>query len=242
MPLSHAFSACLSSFQELSQDDSQADAPPPPPRFRKTYSLDAEPFEGRFLQARARKVEELTFPEALRMLWQITNWASDHRLELPFEDPANPVFRWKLRCWSSSCSGPAYIYSPDYTRDVAGGKASPCLVLQRPHKDPNDEPQPLLQVLDHYKLMDIDCSTDGVLTPFCNICMKLEPVAMCDDQNICQPSVNHFTIRTTCPRPKYLTESDGNVFFAPQSDGDEQRWRLSEPLGASPPQQSFDFL
>ena len=27
------------------EDDSQADAPPPPPRFRKTYSLDAEPFE-----------------------------------------------------------------------------------------------------------------------------------------------------------------------------------------------------
>ncbi|OLP81394.1 hypothetical protein AK812_SmicGene38070 [Symbiodinium microadriaticum] len=96
--------------------------------------------------------------------------------------------------------------------------------------------------LDQHKLANIDCSTDGILTPFCNMCMRLEPSAVCNDQNFCQPSLNHFAIRTTCPRPKYLTESDGNVFFAPRSDGDEQHWRLSAPLGASPPQQSFDFL
>ncbi|CAE7306830.1 unnamed protein product [Symbiodinium sp. CCMP2592] len=188
MPLSHLVSAFASSFEEAApmQDGADAEAPPAP-LFRKTYSLDAEPFE-------------------------ITNWASDHRLELPFDDPAQPVYRWKLRCWSSSCTGPAYIYSPDYTLEVAGGKASPRLILQRPHKEPNDEPQPLLQLLDQHKLADIDCSTDGVLTPFCNMCMRLEPTAVCNDQNFCQPSLNNFTIRTTCPRPKYLTES-GSLDF-----------------------------
>ncbi|CAE7793778.1 unnamed protein product, partial [Symbiodinium necroappetens] len=61
--------------------------------------------------------------------------------------------------------------------------------------------------LDQHKLANIDCSTDGILTPFCNMCMRLEPSAVCNDQNFCQPSLNHFAIRTTCPRPKYLTES-----------------------------------
>ena len=28
-------------------------------------------------------------------------------------------------------------------------------------------------------VQDMDCSTDGVLTPFCNYCLKLEPARMC---------------------------------------------------------------
>ncbi|CAK9093949.1 unnamed protein product [Durusdinium trenchii] len=75
----------------------------------------------------------------------------------------------------------AYIFSPDYTQNVQGGLSFPRLLLHRPHADPNqpDEPQALLTVMDQHRLQDMDCSTDGVLTPFCNYCMKLEPVKMC---------------------------------------------------------------
>ena len=102
----------------------------------------------------------------VQRLWvsEVTNWSSDHRLELPFddawrtiwvgdvthrcvsgrlvgvgchlydivtsydrekawkstEDVQNPVVRWKLQCWDSDCLGGAYMYSPDYTRNVQG--------------------------------------------------------------------------------------------------------------------------
>ncbi|CAK9093881.1 unnamed protein product [Durusdinium trenchii] len=198
------------------------------PEFRKSSTLDAEPFE-------------------------VTNWASDHRLELPYDDVQNPVVRWQLRCWGPSCMEGAYIFSPDYTQNVQGGLSFPRLLLHRPHADPNqpDEPQALLTVMDQHRLQDMDCSTDGVLTPFCNYCMKLEPVKMCSQNGkhqFCQPSANHFSIRTTCPHPKFLTERDGHVFFAPSSASNDQYWRLSQPppppvsYAANAPNANFDFL
>ena len=211
-----------SAFQEYVQ------APPPPaplPPFRKTSSMDGEPFE-------------------------VTNWSSDHRLELPFDDGQNPVVRWKLQCWDSDCLGGAYMYSPDYTRNVQGGRPFPRLLLHRPHPDPNqpDEPLPLLTLMDHHQLQDMDCSTDGVLTPFCNYCLKLEPARMCRN-NFCSPSVDHFSIRTTCPHPKFLTERDGQVFFARSDGSNGQYWRLSQPPVQAPApdvasavSSNFDFL
>ncbi|CAE7615438.1 unnamed protein product [Symbiodinium microadriaticum] len=89
-------------------------------------------------------------------------------------------------------------------------------------------------LLDQHKLANIDCSTDGILTPFCNMCMRLEPSAVCNDQNFCQPSLNHFAIRTTCPRPKYLTES-GSLdvrYFRPHSC--TRGWRASKPMSVKP--------
>ncbi|CAJ1354124.1 unnamed protein product [Effrenium voratum] len=217
MPLFSALRGhLLSAFQEVGAQDPNA---PPPPKFRKTFTLDAEPFE-------------------------VTNWASNHRLELPYDDTEHPVVRWQLRCWGPACTNGALWYSPDYTRNVMGGLAHPKLVLHRAHPDPDDpdKPLPLLTLLDKAKLQDVNCSTDHHLTPFCNYCLKVEPVQMCGNGN-CQPSVNHFSIRTTCPRPKFLSESDGRVFFGPQSDSDEQYWRLSDPLGRNPPpQQNFDFM
>lgn len=67
----------------------------------------------------------------------------------------------------------------------------------------------------------------------------------------CRPSANNFSIRTTCPHPKFLTETrqsgdaavgaeeqSGQVSFTPFSGSSEQYWRLSQP----PPQSNFDFL
>ena len=126
------------------------------PEFRKTFSLDAEPFE-------------------------VTNWASDHRLELPYDDLEHPVVRWQLSCDSPECTSGAYMYSPDYTMNTQGGRPFPRLLLHRPHAEPSEPsaPLPLLTLMDHHRLQDMDCSTDGVLTPFCNYCLKLEPAQLC---------------------------------------------------------------
>ena len=127
------------------------------PEFRKSFSLDAEPFE-------------------------VTNWASDHRLELPYDDVEQPVVRWQLSCYSPDCTAGAYMYSPDYNINVeGGGPRAPRLLLHRPHPDPADPnaPLPLVTKVDHHMLQDMDCSTDGVLTPFCNYCLKLEPAQQC---------------------------------------------------------------
>ncbi|CAK9063224.1 Uncharacterized protein SCF082_LOCUS32778 [Durusdinium trenchii] len=152
----------------------------------------------------------------------------------------------------------AYIFSPDYTQNVQGGLSFPRLLLHRPHADPNqpDEPQALLTVMDQHRLQDMDCSTDGVLTPFCNYCMKLEPVKMCRcldeeislDLDMIRFDLPKWVQKKDRPTSSATGERDGHVFFAPSSASNDQYWRLSQPppppvsYAANAPNANFDFL
>merc|ERR1712039_887993 len=95
------------------------------------------------------------------------------------------------------------MYTPEYNDEVTRDHSTH-LVVKRPHvsEDGSSEEQDtsLLKVLSHRQKEKIDCSTDGVLTPFCNSCLKFEPGRG-------RKGIDFFYIRTTCPKPKYLTEN-----------------------------------
>eukprot|EP00931_Biecheleriopsis_adriatica_P092797 TRINITY_DN66577_c0_g1_i1.p1 TRINITY_DN66577_c0_g1~~TRINITY_DN66577_c0_g1_i1.p1 ORF type:complete len:190 (+),score=15.49 TRINITY_DN66577_c0_g1_i1:55-570(+) len=155
--------------------------------------------------------------------FEVSNWSTNNRLEVPWS--GGKVTKWQLH---SLPGGGYYMYAPDVEGEVEGR-----LVLKRPHH--NEDPDKLLTVLNGHRLAHMRCDHDE-LSPFCNSCLKWESDPNCVDQDdgrqACYTNTNNFSIRTTCPHAKYLTEQGGRVFFTDKTGGEDQLWRLSSPQPA----------